>query len=142
MRSNHRLDKKKKSDLLHLPSRSTKWLSDEPNSLRDVTDTLNVHTDMHTAGNEMETAENVGRNVSMHQTEEKTKNSPKIHKITMFKSADRWKRVSANGIDMYVPWNMSIEASGQMFEFGWFQSIGEAIAPDIENKGVVEGNGD
>ena len=72
----------------------------------------NVHTDVHTTGNEMETAENVGRNVSMCRTEEKTKNSPKSHKIARFKPADQWKQVSTNGIDMYILWSMPVEALG------------------------------
>ena len=50
--------------------------------------------------------------------------------------------VSTGDGEVYVLWNASIEASGRTFEFRQFESIEEAIAPKVEGKGAVGGDGD
>ena len=53
----------------------------------------------------------------------------------------QWKRVSVNDIDVYLPRNTPVEASGQTFAFGEAQSRVEAIAPGAEGE-TAEGAGD
>ncbi|KIM62609.1 hypothetical protein SCLCIDRAFT_24903 [Scleroderma citrinum Foug A] len=53
----------------------------------------------------------------------------------------RWRSVSIEDIDVYVPWNAPIEVLGQAFEFGEVESAGKAIAPIVKGERAGDGNG-
>ena len=57
-------------------------------------------------------------------------------------STYRWRRVSINKIDVYLPWNVPVEALGQTFEFGEVESRDKAIAPSLEGEIAGDGDGD
>ena len=52
----------------------------------------------------------------------------------MPKSTRRWRKASVDDIDVYMPWNVPIEAPGQTLAFGPFESRVEAIVPSIEGE--------
>ena len=49
-------------------------------------------------------------------------------KVAMCRPTSRWRRVSVKDIDVYIPWNMPVEAPGRTFEFRLVETAGEAIA--------------
>ena len=53
----------------------------------------------------------------------------------------RWRRVSASGIDVYVPLNAPIDPTSRMFAFGQLESGEMAIAPGFKGEGAGNGNG-
>ena len=89
---------------------------------------------MHGVGNDVGTAENGTKNVRMCQIEQKTQNSPKMTKNVMPKSTCQWRKASVNDINVYMLWNMPIEAPGQMPAFRLFEGRVEAIVPSIEGE--------
>ena len=124
----------KKAKPPDLPSRSTKQHSDKPSSCGNQSDTLNVHADMHSIRNDMGTAENKMKNVRMCRIEQKMLNSPETTKNRMPKSTRRWRKASVDDIDVYVLWNVPVEAPGQTLAFRLFESGVEVIAPRIEGE--------
>ena len=58
------------------------------------------------------------------------------------KPADRWRKVSAEEINVYIPWDAPVEALGRMFEFGQVEGRDEAIAPSVEGERACDGDGD
>ena len=95
-----------------LPVKTVKRTPDEPNGLGNQTDGSSMCTDVHSIGNERETAANETVNVSTHRINSETQNSPYTNEIATFKRASRWKRVSADGTDVYLPCNAPVEALG------------------------------
>ena len=93
-------------------------------------------------GNEAEMSEKDSVNVRMRQTRRRTPNSPNAREIAMPKHTYRRRRVSVNDSDVYVPWNMPIEASARTFVFGQPERGDEAIAPSAESERAGNGNGD
>ena len=114
----------------------------EPDGCRNFADTLNVHTDMHSIANEMQTAGNVSRNVRTHRTEEKAQNSPRTPENRTSKCSRRWRRVSASCTDVYIPQDVVVHAASRTFIFGQVESGDMAIVPDVEGKTAGYGNGD
>ena len=94
--------------------------------------------DVSCIGNNTKLAENETKNVKTCQVDQKTQNSPKTPENGMPKSSYRWRKVSVNNIDAYVPWSMPIEALGQTFAFGEAQSGGKAIVPSIDGGDIKE----
>ena len=124
------------------PISAVKQLPDQPNGLGNQMDMSSMQTDTHSAGDETEVAENEMVNVRRHQIGQKSQYSPNAPENGMSKRPTRWKSVSVNDIDMYLPWNTPVEALGRTFEFGEVESGGEAIVPRSEGDGAGEGNGD
>ena len=77
-----------------------------------------------------------------HQTQRRTPNSPNAREIAMPKHTYRWRRVSVNDSDVYIPWNMPIEASARTFAFGQPERGDKAIAPSAESERAGNGNSD
>ena len=121
----------------------TSWHACDIEGHGDLTEGLTVHMDGHSIETETETAENDSRNVSKCQTEAQTRDSPYMAEIEMSKRSRRWKGVSAEGVDVYLPWDAPIEALGRTFEFRQAESGVEVIAPIVEGETVEgAGNGD
>ena len=77
-----------------------------------------MHTDMHGIGKDTETAENVSKNVRTCQIESKKQNSPNVLKL---RRSSVPRSVSADDIEVYVPYNMSLKAlwiADRTFAFG------------------------
>jgi len=131
-------------ELLNLPMETARWTPDAPNGVGDHTDGSSRRTDTHSIGNGRETAENDSRSVRKRQTEAQTRNSPKAHEIATPEPTKRWRKVSAGGIHVYIPWNApvaAIETANRNIVFGRPDSGDEAIAPSVEGERAGEGDG-
>ena len=95
-----------------LPMETTRGHPDEPDSCGNPVDTSNVHTDMHSVGVGTETAEKEVENVRTPRNRQKTQNTPNAREIAMPEPISRWKRVSVDDVDVYLPWNAPVEALG------------------------------
>ena len=93
----------------YLGARGTKHDPDEPDGCGNLADMSSVHTDTHSDGDELETSANVRINVRTGQIDSKPQNSPDTCKIETLKPIRRWKRVSVNNVDVYVPWDAPVE---------------------------------
>ena len=71
-----------------------------------------------------------------------TRNSPVMHEIVTPEPTIQWRKVNTEEINVYVPWDVPVEALGQMFVFGEAQSRIEVIALGFEGEGTGEGDGD
>jgi len=131
---------RKESKRPNSPEETARWCPDEPNGCRSHTDVLSMHTDTHCGGKEMETAENKAETVRTHQTDEETQDSPNACEIATPKPTIRWKKVSAGGIDVYIPQNAPIKATSRIFVFGQPESGDEAIAPSVEGERAGDGD--
>ena len=125
-----------------LPVEATRGHPDESNRLRDHTDTLTVHTDMHSIGYEMETAGKETECVSMCRNGQKMQSSPDMIETKLPECTNHWRKVSVDDGDMYVPWNVPVEALGQMLTFGQPVRGDEAIAPVVKSERAGDGNND
>ena len=114
----------------------------ETDSTRNHTDTSNRSTDVPSIETDADISANKTVNIRKRQMSSTPRNSPETQGITMAKPIGQWRKVSAGEGGVYILWNTSIEASGQTFEFGRFESIEEAIAPKVEGEGAVSGDGD
>ena len=85
--------------------------------------------------------ENETEIVSTRRIDSRMQNSPYTAEIAMSKPICRWRSVSIEDIDMYVPWNVPIEVLGRAFEFGEVESAGKAIAPIVEGERAGDGDG-
>ena len=125
-----------------LPIGATRGHPDEPNGCGNHADGSSTRTDMHTIGNERETAANETGNVRRSRNDPKSQNSPIGPEITPPKSTHRWKRVGVGNVNVYLPWNVPIEALRRTLAFGEAESGEEAIAPIIEGERAGNGGGD
>ena len=58
----------------------------------------------------------------------------------MSKPTHRWRRVSIDDVDVYLPWNVPVEALGRTLAFREVESAGKAIAPIVEGESDGDGN--
>ena len=114
---------------------------DEPDGCGNLADMLSAHTDAHSDGDESETSANVRINVRMGRIDSKPRNSPEICKIATAKPIGQWRGVSTSCTDVHVPLSVPIDTASQNFVFGRLESGDEAIAPSLEGKRVVKGDG-
>ena len=82
---------------------------DKPAGCGNLADMSSVHMDAHSDGDESETSANVRINVRMGRIDSKPQNSPDMREIETLKPIRRWKRVSVNNVDVYVPWDAPVE---------------------------------
>ena len=125
-----------------LPVEGTICNPDELNASGNQTDMSSGRTDGHSIRNDEETAVNASRNVSMRQTRQRTQYSPVGREIETPKPAIQWRRISVEGVDVYIPQNAPVEALGQTFEFGQVEGRDKAIAPSVEGERACDGDGD
>ena len=102
----------KRAKLSDLPVEGAICDPDESNTSGNQTDMSSGRMDGHSIRNDKETAVNASRNVSMRQTQRRTQYSPVGHEIETPKPAIRWRRISIEGVDIYIPWNAPVEALG------------------------------
>ena len=125
------------------PVDTTRTAPVEPNGFGDHADGLDARMDVQSIGYERETAENETESVSTHQVDAQMRNSPYMTKIATAKSIHHWRKVSVDGGNVYLPWNVPIEVLGRTFAFGEVESRGEAIAPGSEGETAQRaGDGD
>jgi len=127
------------------PMVTAKRHSDGPDGHGSHADRSSAHTDTRSVGNTTETTENKAETVRTRQNGPKTRNSPNAIEIATAKLPRRWRRVSADGIHVYVPWNAPIEVLGtasRKIVFGRVESGDEAIAPSVKGERAGDGDGD
>ena len=130
--------KKKPPDI---PIGAAKQHPNEPDGCRNHVDALSMYMDMHSIGNDMETAANETVNVRKRQNKPKSKNLPETLEIETSESI-KW--VSVGDINVYVPLNAPIEALGptsQTFAFREVESGDKVIAPSLEGKRAGNSDG-
>jgi len=129
-------------ELLNLPMETARWTPDAPNGCTSHAGALSARTDVHCVGNATETAGNEADRVRTRRMGSVTRNSPNGIEIATPKPTIRWKKVSAGGIDVYVPQNAPIKAPSRKIVFGRPESGDEAIAPSVEGERAGDGDGD
>ena len=107
-----------------------------------MTNPLSGHRDNHSIGNITGTVANGTEIDRPHRNSAKTQNSPNGHKITTPRSACRWRRVSIDVINIYIPLNVPILVPSQKFIFGQVEGGDEHMAArELEERaGNVEGD--
>ena len=55
--------------------------------------------------------------------------------IETSKRSRQWKGVSAEGVDIYLPWDAPVEVPSRTFAFGQVEGAEEAIALNVERAG-------
>jgi len=115
---------------------------DEPNGVGNCAD----QSDAHNVGKDTEMAKDQSENGGMRRMKPRTQSSPSVLEGEMPECTDRWRRVSVDEVDVYVPWNAQVEAistTNRRITFGEVESGDEAIAPSAggETAGDVAGEG-
>jgi len=124
---------------------TAKWTPYMPNGSGSHADGSSVHTDTQSVGNATEMAGNEAERVRTHQNGSTTRNSPNAIEIATPKRANRWRKVSVDGGDVYVPRNApvaAIETANRNIVFGRAESGDKAIAPSVEGERAGDGDGD
>jgi len=125
-----------------LPVETTRWTPDAPNGCGSHADASSVRRDAHCAGNGRETPAKEAERVRMRQSSSRTRNSPNGRDIATPKLTVRWRKVSVDGSDVYVPRNAPIDTTNRNIVFGRVESGVEAIAPSVESETAGDGDGD
>jgi len=126
------------------PMETARRHPDKPNGCGSRADGSSVRRDVHRAGNESETATNGTEIVRSHRIGSRTQDSPETHETATPKPTRRWRKVSVDGGDVYVPWNAPVEVLGtanRRIVFGRVERGDEAIAPSVEGE-TAGGRGD
>jgi len=124
------------------PEETARRRPDEPNGCGSHADASSVHTDTHCVENETETAENEAESIRSRRTGSRTRNSPNGRDIATPKLTVRWRKVSVDGSDVYVPRNAPIDTTNRRIVFGRVESRVEVIAPNVEGERAGDGDGD
>ena len=95
-----------------LPIETARGHPDKLNGCGNLADTLSIRTDGHSDGDKTETAVNETESVRKCQNSWTTRNLPITPEIKRSESTRRWRRVSVEDVDIYVPWNAPVEALG------------------------------
>ena len=118
-----------------LPMETTRGHPDEPDGCGNPADMSSICTDTHSIGVGTETAEIETGNVRIRQNGSNTQNSPKGREIVTPKSIGRWRNVSVEDVDVYLPWDAPVEVPSRTFAFGQVEDADQAIAPNLERAG-------
>ncbi|KIM67352.1 hypothetical protein SCLCIDRAFT_21202 [Scleroderma citrinum Foug A] len=102
----------------YLGAAGTKRPVHETDGVRNHADAPIGHRDTPSVETETETAENKRGNRSR-----------------------RWKGVSTEGADVYLPWDVPVEVPSRTFVFGQVEGAEEAIAPNVDKR-AGDGGGD
>ena len=124
------------------PSGAAKQHSHELNSFGDTTNPSSGRRDNHSVGNIMGTVANETEIIRTRRNSAKTQNSPNGHKIATPRSACRWRRVSIDVINIYVPLNAPIVVPSRKFIFGQVEGGDEHMAARELEERAGNGEGD
>ena len=130
---------------LNSPMETVKRTPDVPNGSGSHADASSVRRDTHCVGNATETAANEAESVRTRRIGSRTQDSPITHEIATPKSTNRWRKVSIDDGDVYVPWNAPIEVLGtanRRIVFGRVESGVEGDQRSVEGKRAGDGDGD
>ena len=125
-----------------LPVEAALCAPDVSNGVGDPAGVLNVCTDVHSVGDETESAVNETVNVRKRKTEAQTKDSLSTPEIETLEPTYQWKQVNVGNGGMYVPLDAPIQTASRTFAFGRLERAGQAIAPDIKGERAGNGGGD
>jgi hypothetical protein len=118
--------------------------SNEPDGCRDCADRSSVHTDTRSVEIHALKPANETERVKTRQTDSKSRNSPNTPEIETLECTRRWKKVSPDGINVYIPWNMPVKALGTISRrivFGRAGGAEERVAASVEGERVGNGVG-
>jgi len=99
------------SNTQNSPTRAVKHHINEPNGLGQYADTSSVHMDVQSIVENARMPANETERIRMHRNSSKTQNSPNTRETEWSKHADHWRRVSADGINIYIPQNAPIDTT-------------------------------
>jgi len=133
---------RKESKTQNSPMETTRRRPDEPNGCGSRADGSSARMHAYCAGNGRETAENETESIRTRRIGPRTQDSPNGRDIAMPKVARRWRRVSVNNGDMYVPWNAPIAIPSRKIVFGRVKSGDKAIVPSLEGERAGDSDGD
>ena len=132
---------RKKEKPPDLPVEAARCTPDVSNGDGNFSDTSNAHADVHSVRYNMETAENEAESIRTLRIGWRTQNSPFGMRIEMSGPIKRWKRVSANNINVYALLNAPIDTPSRSFVFGQVEGGDELIvARDVEGKRAGDGD--
>ena len=126
----------------YLHAGGVKCKPDKPDGCGNPADTSTMQTDGHSVETNTNKPEIETLNVSNRQNNWEPQNSLYMPEIETHKHARRWRKVSINNGDVYLPWNAPVEAPSRTFAFGQPESGDKVIAPDFECEGAGDGDGD
>ena len=92
--------------------------SNKPDGCRDCVDTSSACTHVQSIGNDTHMAENEAESIRTCRIWLRMQDSPEMHEASMPEPTRRWRKVSVDDGDVYVPQNMPIDRTGQIFIFG------------------------
>ena len=107
-----------KEKLPDLPMETTRGRPGEPNGCGNHADGSSARMDAHTTEDKTQMAVNEMENVRKHRNGQRTQNSSYTAEIETPKPTRRWKRVSVEGVDVYLPWDVPVEMPSRTFAFG------------------------
>jgi len=125
----------------NLPAGSATSRSDATDGFGSHTDTSSVCTDVQCAGNDTQTATNEAEIVRTRQNSSKTRNSPHGREIATPEPTIRWKRVSVNGTNVYLPQNALIDTASRNFVFGRIEGGDEEMVVRVVDEVTGDGDG-
>src|SRR5207245_2401191 len=126
----------------YLGAGSAKRVVEETDGVRSHADALTGHRDAPSVETNARIPANEAESVSTRQMNEKTRNSPGTREIATPERTYRWRKVSADGIDVYVPLNAPIAVPRRRIVFGQVESGDERIAQSVEGETAGGGDGD
>ena len=97
--------------------------------------------EMDSDRNHTDTTANTTNTVKTAQKKAKPPDSPIKPNIATSKCAYQWRKVSAGDSNVYILWNMPIEALGRTLAFGEVKSGVKVIVPNIEGERAGDGDG-
>jgi len=124
------------------PAEAAMQRSNEPDGCRDCAETSSACTHVQSIGNDARMAENEAESIRTCRIGSKTQDSPTMHETATPKPTYQWKWVSSRGINIYIPWNTTVEAlstANGKIAFGQVESAGEAVVARVVDE--MAGNG-
>ena len=125
-----------------LPIETARGHPDKLNGCGNLVDTSSICKDGHSDGDETETAVNETDIVRTRQISQRTRNLPYTPENGTPKRSTRWRKVSIDDGEVYIPLDALIEPASRTFAFGQLESGVETIVPNVEGKRAGDGDGD
>ena len=119
----------------YLGVRDAKHLVLETDGARNHVDTLATRTEPHSVETHAILPANEMQDVRMHRIRWKSQDSPYTLENETPEPIRRWRKVSVEDTDVYLPWDVPVEVPSRTFAFGQVEDADQAIAPNLERAG-------
>ena len=97
---------------MYLGPGDVKHVIHEADGVGSQTDASTGHSDMPSIETDLDIPANETGIISTRRKDSTMQNSPYMCKIATCRPTSRWRRVSIEDIDIYIPWNVPVEAPG------------------------------